>query len=186
MGFPKVLLPYENGSIIRCVAQKALQVETAGVIIVANPAVPKITDQVNDLPVILVWNEMAHLGMSTSLVKGIERVPNNASAIVVMLADQPEIEPFVLRKVINQYMYSSASIIQASYSGKPGHPVLFDRKWFPSLLQTIGDQGAKHLIQAAGSEHCLVNFDYPPLEDIDTKEDYERLIKRSIKKGGCD
>jgi molybdenum cofactor cytidylyltransferase len=83
-----------------------------------------------------------------------------------------------MERVIDAYARSSASIIQAAYSGKPGHPVLFDRKWFPHLLHITGDQGAKQLIQASGDERQWVDVPLPPLEDIDTWEDYERVTRR--------
>lgn len=178
MGLPKILLPYRDGSLVRQVAKKAAQVQSAGVMVVANAEMREVQHHLWDLPVWVVWNERAHLGMSTSLVKGVENLPHDASAALILLADQPEVEPFVIERVIDAYARSSASIIQAAYSGKPGHPVLFDRKWFPHLLHITGDQGAKQLIQASGDERQWVDVPLPPLEDIDTWEDYERVTRR--------
>jgi molybdenum cofactor cytidylyltransferase len=178
IGLPKILLPYRDGSLVRHVAKKAAQVQSAGVMVVANAEMPEVQHHLWDLPVCLVWNERAHLGMSTSLVKGVENLPDDASAVLILLADQPEIEQFVIERVIDAYARSSAAIIQAAYSGKPGHPVLFDRKWFPHLLRITGDQGAKQLIQSSGDERHCVDVSLPPLEDIDTWEDYARVTRR--------
>lgn len=178
MGSPKLLLPYRDESLIRHVVKKALQVRSAGVIAVVNPDFSDVINHVNDQPVRLIWNDRAHLGMSTSLTKGIENLPDSASAALILLADQPEIEPCVIQKVIDEYLSSSSSIIQAAYKGKPGHPVLFDKKWFTELLKTVGDQGGRDIIKTFGHERQLIDIPLSTPEDIDTQEDYQRLKRR--------
>jgi CTP:molybdopterin cytidylyltransferase MocA len=37
------------------------------------------------------------------------------------LADQPGIDPLVIDRVMLHYQETSASIVQATYQGKPGH-----------------------------------------------------------------
>lgn len=180
MGAPKILLPYHDGSLIRHVVQKATQAGAAGVIVVANPHFSDVINHIGgDQPVRLVWNDLADLGMSTSLIKGIESLPSSASAAVILLADQPEIEPAVIQKIIDEYSRSSASIIQAAYEGVPGHPVLFDRKWFPELLKSEGDQGGRNLIKTHADKRQLVYVSSSPPEDIDNPEDYLRLKRRA-------
>lgn len=67
-------------------------------------------------------------------------------------------------------------IVRTVYQGQPGHPVLFDPSCFPDLLRLTGDQGAKSIIHQHPDQCVRVPAEVPPLEDVDTLEDYLRVI----------
>jgi CTP:molybdopterin cytidylyltransferase MocA len=60
--------------------------------------------------------------------------------------------------------------LRASYDGRPGHPVLFERAAFASLRTLEGDAGARHLFAAMATR--LVACDgLGSDDDIDTAAD---------------
>ena len=60
--------------------------------------------------------------------------------------------------------------------GKRGNPVLFDRAVFPDLMSLQGDAGGRQVFSRYPIANVLWN-DPRLLLDVDTLEDYERLLK---------
>jgi len=52
---------------------------------------------------------------------------------------------------------------------------LFDKEYFNQLKSLDGNQGAKNIVNMNMSDVCIVKFEKGSI-DIDTKEDYEKLI----------
>jgi molybdenum cofactor cytidylyltransferase len=67
----------------------------------------------------------------------------------------------------------------ATYNGKRGHPVLFDRRHYPALQAICGDIGARQVVAANERAVCEVEAnDEAPLIDIDTPDDLARFRER--------
>ena len=62
------------------------------------------------------------------------------------------------------------------YAGVMGTPALFHTSTFPELLALKGDRGAKNIINHNIQEVAKLQFEQG-LVDIDTEEDYKKLIK---------
>jgi CTP:molybdopterin cytidylyltransferase MocA len=84
-----------------------------------------------------------HEGQSASLIAGIEAVPAGAAAVVT-LGDQPLIAPAAIETVITA-RDPAADAVRASYAGRPGHPVLLERRALERALRLRGDLGASAL-----------------------------------------
>jgi molybdenum cofactor cytidylyltransferase len=69
--------------------------------------------------------------------------------------------------------------VQARYSDGRGHPVLLARDVWGEVARARGDVGARALMRARPDlvGHALVDAARP--HDMDTPEDYERLVARS-------
>ncbi|MGH9617743.1 MAG: hypothetical protein ACRD28_13465, partial [Acidobacteriaceae bacterium] len=66
------------------------------------------------------------------------------------------------------------SIAASRYAGRGGVPAIFPRATFPALLELIGDQGARAMLQNSGVAIQLVEFPHGEL-DIDSPEDLRGL-----------
>ena len=64
----------------------------------------------------------------------------------------------------------------SGYKNKKGVPAIFPESYFDALEKLSGDQGAKALLNSDRSVIALNAEDL--LQDIDTPEDYERLLKK--------
>jgi molybdenum cofactor cytidylyltransferase len=87
-------------------------------------------------------------GQGASLRAGVSALGERVEAIVVTLGDQPAIDPRAIDRVISARDRRSVAI-RASYDGRAGHPVLFERAMFPKLAALRGDEGARSLLGAA-------------------------------------
>jgi molybdenum cofactor cytidylyltransferase len=179
-GCAKQLLPLGGEPLIRHTLRRALAAELHGVIVVVGASATEVAAAVADLPVSVVVNPDFAVGQSTSLRAGVEAASAaGSSAVVVLLADQPEIQSGAIAAVVDGHRRTGALIVQATYGGTPSHPVLFARKLFPELLQVTGDEGARAVIQRHADDRLRVEVDAgSPPPDIDTEQDYRALLDR--------
>lgn len=110
------------------------------------------------------------LAMSASISAGVAMC--RADAVMIVLADMPEITTNDLTALILAWQGSRASIMRAaSADGTPGQPVIFDRSLFPELVALTGDEGARSVIRTHGAESIRLPG-RRALIDLDTPEDW--------------
>lgn len=80
-------------------------------------------------------------GMGASLRCGLEALPAEAEAAVVVLADGPDLVPEAIDRVIYAWREGCGDVIAASYDSARGHPVLLAR----SVWADVPDEGARAL-----------------------------------------
>ena len=114
-------------------------------------------------------------GQASSMRKGLAAVSPSSVAAVLLLGDQPAMRPDDIRAVADAYRSGAGPIVQGSYRGVPGHPVLFDRSVWPDLLAVEGDRGARDVIKAHPDWVTRVDLDSDVPPDLDTMEDYARM-----------
>ncbi|WP_017729041.1 nucleotidyltransferase family protein [Halalkalibacterium ligniniphilum] len=179
MGRSKLALPYQEKPIVRHVIDKALRSNLDGVLVVINPLEVEFfkTIQVTGVKSFIV-NEETHLGMATSIKKGLRALPQDVEAVVILLGDQPKVTETSINQVLETYLQANQPlIVQSLYlNHEKGHPVLFKRDVFPSLFEMNGDTGGKSVIQQFRDEIVYAEIKESNSKDIDTVEDYERLM----------
>jgi molybdenum cofactor cytidylyltransferase len=108
-------------------------------------------------------------GQASSLRAGVAAASRtDATALVVLLADQPGVPPEVVRRVVDAHA-AGHPVVRARWRDRPGHPVLFDRDVWPDLARTRGDVGARDLLAELDVTHVEVDAPSPP--DVDVPED---------------
>jgi molybdenum cofactor cytidylyltransferase len=176
MGQPKQLLDWNGRPLVRAVAETALAGALDPLLVVVGHAQAQVLTALSGLPLTAVVNPDYAEGQSGSLRAGVEGLPPNTPAVVVLLGDQPFVTPAIIAALCDAWRESGAPIVAPLYQGRRGNPVLFAQALFPELLAVSGDQGARALIAADPARVQLVPFDDAgPLADIDTPEDYERV-----------
>lgn len=109
-------------------------------------------------------------GQSTSLRAGVAAVASSdAPALVVLLADQPGIDPDVVARVAAVQRDGGHPVVRARYRDRPGHPVCFGRATWPALARVTGDAGARQLLDDLPVVDVEVDADCPP--DVDVPSD---------------
>ena len=107
-------------------------------------------------------------GMSASLRCGLGALPG-ASAVIVLLADQPRVTPEVVRAVL-----AAGAPARAAYGGVPGHPVLLDAALIAGAAMLRGDAGFRARLSGVTLVECGELCDPT---DIDTRADLE-VVRR--------
>jgi molybdenum cofactor cytidylyltransferase len=178
MGRPKQLLDWGGRPLVRVAAEQALAARLDEVIVVVGGAGDAVEAALAGLPLRVIDNPAYAEGQSTSLRAGVAALGPTVAAAVVMLGDQPFVTAAIVERLIAEWRATGTPIVAPSFRGRRGNPVLFARAIFPELLAVAGDQGARAILAAHAADLRLVRFDDDrPLADIDTLDDYERLVR---------
>jgi molybdenum cofactor cytidylyltransferase len=180
MGQPKLLLPWDGAPLVRHVAQLALRSSLDELVVVIGYRAEHVSAALAGLPLRIVHNQAFLDGQSTSLRVGIAALSSAAEAAVLLLADQPLLQPATIDALIERYRAQQAPVVVPRYAGQRGNPVLFARELFAALQTIGGDQGARGVIQQQRDRvEWLDTADEGVLLDIDTPDMYQRLLDRN-------
>lgn len=166
-GADKLLEPVGGQALLRHVASVALAVGPVTVTL-GGPARAAALAGLN-VQIVQVTGD----GMAASLRAGVAVLPAN-QAVLVLLADMPEVDADDLRALIAAYLTAPDDIHRAvTAAGKPGHPVIFPPWARDDLLMLCGDSGAKPLLATyAARVRPVVLPDNHATTDLDTPEDW--------------
>jgi molybdenum cofactor cytidylyltransferase len=116
-------------------------------------------------------------GLSASLKAGLRAVPPEAEGILVCLGDMPLVTAEMLDRLLSNFdPEEGRAIVQPTFRGKQGNPMLWAREFLPDMLAISGDIGARHL--AAKHAERLVEVemaDDAVLRDFDTTDALKAL-----------
>ena len=117
-------------------------------------------------------------GMYSSVQAGIKSLPADIDACFLLPADIPLVRPSTVITITEYYRSIRPSIIYPVFQGQHGHPPLIARSLFAEILAGDGAGGLRALLQHHQADASEVEvFDEGVLLDMDTPEDYERLVK---------
>lgn len=82
-------------------------------------------------------------GMGTSLAVGLAAMPDEATAVLIVLVDTPWLGAEAVRRVAEAHR-RGATLAVATYDGERGHPVLLGRAHWAGVVELArGDIGAR-------------------------------------------
>ena len=115
-------------------------------------------------------------GMGSSLAVGLGAVPDDCTAAVVALADQPLVGPQSVRRLLAAHA-AGAGVAVACYDGRPRNPVLISREHWPEVIALAsGDVGARPFLRAHSGLVTEVECgDTGRPDDVDSPEDLARI-----------
>lgn len=123
----------------------------------------------------IVVNPEYEEGQSTSLRVGLDSVDPCSDAAVILLGDQPRLPAWAIKRAVAAFEATGSTVVRALWEGTPGHPVIVARSRWKAFREVREDMGARDLISSLTHED--VEMGEPPIEDIDTWEQYEKIRK---------
>lgn len=178
LGSPKQLLDFGGISLVGRVAQTALDSGIGKVFVIVGANSGKIRSELKLPGLCLIENDGWSEGMASSIrvgLKAIEEADPEADGVMILVCDQPHLTSAVLNQLLQKQKESGLPMAASVYGEKMGTPAVFHRSVFPELMALKGDTGARKIFMAHGGQVARVAFDNG-IVDIDTKEDYEKLI----------
>ncbi len=177
----KLLLPDRTGKpMIARVVDNVLSSGARPVLVVLGHQADEVEQILAGRPVRFVYAADYAEGLSASLKAGIAAVPPESAAAIVCLGDMPLVTGRMMDRLMASYDTTEGRrIVLPTFHGKQGNPMLWDRSFFPEILEISGDSGArfllgKHLESVAEVEMA----DDAVLRDFDTTESLETLPAR--------
>jgi molybdenum cofactor cytidylyltransferase len=181
-GQPKQLLPFRGGTLLGWVINQAERATGLDeVIVVLGRAVDEIREKVDLGNAKVVENPVFGSGCASSYRAGIGALDQRSDAVMILLGDQPGVDPETINSVADEWRRGDGQIALASYRGREGHPMLFARPLFDKLVGLHGDKAAWKLVDANPDMVRVIPFDRPFPEDIDTVEDFQQATKNDAR-----
>jgi molybdenum cofactor cytidylyltransferase len=173
MGGPNKLLEEIRGkAIVRKAAEAAAASKANPVIVVTGHEAERVAASLKGLEALRIHNPDYAAGLSTSLKAGIQSLPQDADAAVVVLGDMPDVSAALIDKLVAALDPARGALIAVpTREGRRGNPVVWSRRFFEELAHIDGDTGARHLI--AQHNEAVVEVpveDEAAFHDIDTPE----------------
>ena len=118
----------------------------------------------------IVLNPRYAEGQSTSLAAGLAACSPDSEATVILMADQPGIEPDHIARLVGVFRTTRAKIVRLRFRDGPG-PALLSREIWGRAKHLRGDTGARELMASHPDwvEEVEIDAEGPP--DIDTPDD---------------
>jgi molybdenum cofactor cytidylyltransferase len=178
MGKPKQLLQFRGSTILRRVVEEALASSLSRVLVVVGAHAPVAAAALRGLPVGIIENVDWAQGQGSSVATGVralrERAPDT-TGVVLLLSDQPLVTASSIDLLITTHRTTGTLIVCSRRGDRLEAPALFSFAFFDELAALRDDAGSREILTR--NESRALGIDLPDAEfDIDTPEDYQRLI----------
>ncbi len=154
------------------VVEQVLESGLRPVIVVTGHERERVEATLAGRPVLFVHAPDYAEGLSASLRAGIAAVPPEAEGALVALGDMPLVTAADMGRILSAFdPEEGRAIVQPTFRGKQGNPVLWGREFFPAIAGITGDVGARQLVGRHADR--LAEVEMPGdgvLRDFDTIE----------------
>ena len=181
MGSPKALLDFRGQPfVVRILeALEALEVKTR--VVVVGPDGPRIRPALAGHECLIVENSDVEGGPIASLRAALRVLHAvQPSAALAWPVDLPHVRVTTVERLIETFRRDPAPAVVPTFAERRAHPVLWGAGLFEELLTSDAatQHGARAVLHAHAAEISTVAVDDPAvIEDLNTPEDYERLVR---------
>jgi molybdenum cofactor cytidylyltransferase len=186
MGRPKLLLPFKGGPLIAGVVNALLGGGVGEIVLVTAPEDEDLRGWARRTGVGSAVNPDPQRGMLSSIREGIAALGGAAelarrgATLLVSPADLPDLQAETVTELLRRMEESGAPLAEPVFQGKRGHP-LGVAPWLIPEIETLDlAVGLRQLRDRHEAELLEVPVEDPgAVRDVDTPEDYERVMERS-------
>lgn len=177
MGSFKPFLKFGEKSAIEIIIDTYKSSGIKNIIVVAGYKGSEVAEKLRESGTTCIQNENYAEGMFTSVIKGVQALDNTVSAFFMQPVDIPLVKKHTIEVLKDKYLESGKGIIYPDFCGRIGHPPLIDCKYREVILKSNGEGGLRRILEEYSNDSIYVPvFDKAVLMDMDTKEDYEKLL----------
>jgi molybdenum cofactor cytidylyltransferase len=175
MGAQKLLLPLGDRTVIARIVDEALRSPVDRVFVIVGPGENDVIKALSDKRVDFVINPDVEGEMLSSVRCGLHAMPDDCTAAIVVLGDQPGIAADVIALLVETFQSSGRGIVVPIHGGRRGHPLLISMCYRDEILNCYQDVGLRGLLRAHPEDVFEVEIAAPEvIEDMDVPEDYDR------------
>lgn len=175
LGQPKQLLEFRGKPLLQTAVDQANAGPFTQVLVTVGGAGTEVLNQINFGAATAVENLSFATGCSSSIVAALDEVDESAAGFVLLLGDQPGVTDETVDQLIAACAASALGV--CSYDDGIGHPFWLGREVFDDVRALAGDKAVWKLIESGKYPVTEVERPGPVPQDVDTWEDYERLLE---------
>ena len=177
LGRPKQLLPLHGSTLLDHTVGIARACEFDQLLVAIGGDADKVRARTNLAGADVVLNPGFGAGCSSSIAVAMAALDPRATALVLMLGDQPGVLPATVRVLLAAR--GDAPIAVCLYDDGRGHPFAFGSETFDELGRLHGDKAVWRMLDERADEVAEVPVAGPVPLDVDTWADYEALVAAS-------
>jgi molybdenum cofactor cytidylyltransferase len=184
MGRPKLALPLADRTVLEHVIGSLRAAAIEHILIVFGPHVAHLGQLAKAAGSHVLVMAEATPDMRATVEHGLRWLedrfhPRPDDFWLLVPADHPTLQPLIIRELLAAHrMHAERSIFIPTYRGKRGHPTMIGWKHIQGIRTLPAGQGLNVYLRQQGEQTLEVPVDSPEiLLDLDTPEDYERLVK---------
>ncbi len=182
LGANKLLWRLDSEPLVRRAARQAVEAGLSPVIVVLGHEAEPVAAALAGLAVETVTNPGYRAGMAGSMQTGIEHVPGDCTAAVVLLGDMPLVTAGMIETLAERFRGGTEPLVLSLYGEVQAPPTLYARSLFPALAGA-GAGGGREVVLAHRSEAAEIRWPETLLADVDRPEDAARLGVRPAEPG---
>ena len=174
MGVQKLLLPWKGKTVIETVVDTLMHSKITEIVVVTGRDAEQIASVLKPKPIQVIYNpDFADGNMVTSLRTGLKALRERVDAILMVLADQPQMMETTVKLLVDEWNQNPDSLCIPSYQMHRGHPWVIPARLWDKLNSLNSHQTMRDFIRINEYEIRYVVVETPTiLADLDTPEDY--------------
>jgi molybdenum cofactor cytidylyltransferase len=176
----KMTLPVAGVPLLRRTADTLLNSALGEIVVVLGHAQETARALLADLPLRLVSNEWYREGQTTSVYRGLEALSEPCNGVMVCLSDQPLLQVDDINRLVDAFMHRCpTSVLIPTWQGRRGNPVILAYEHRDAILAGGRNLGCRRFIDSNPQLVTRQEMDNDHVVfDLDTPEDYRRLLRR--------
>ena len=181
MGSPKALLDFRGQPFVVRVLEALEALDVRPRVVVLGPDAARIRPVLAGHECLIVDNPDVAGGPIGSLRAALAALkPNRPAGLLAWPVDLPHVRVATIERLLEAHRRTSAPAVIPTFAERPGQPVLWDQAVFDELVTSgaATRHGASAVLRALEHRIASVAVDDPAvIDDLDTPEDYERLVR---------
>ena len=173
MGENKMLLEVGGQVLARRAAATALAAGLSPVVVVLGRDADAVRAALAGLPCEFAENPDFTGPTSGSLHAGLRRLPTDADAVVLLLADLVGVDETMLRTLVHAAVRTGAAVVASRYDGVVAPPFLFRSELFGELLTHHGEGPGREVVRRHPGATAFLDWPAEAALDVDTPRDLE-------------
>lgn len=175
MGENKLLLEIDGEALVARAARRAVAAGLSPAVVVLGHQAEAVRAALAGVDCVPVVHPAYEQGIVTSLWAGIDALPAETAAAVVLLADMPFVTAGMIAALVARYRESTAPLVISDYEGVNAPPMLYDRSLFDELRAMDDGRCGKQVVRRHRDEAEVLSWPAAALADLDTPQDVARL-----------
>lgn len=178
MGDNKMLLPFARSTVIETIVREVAASRVNAIVVVTGHAHDQIEALLSSSAARCIFNpDYARHEMIVSVQVGLQALPSNIDAALIVLGDQPRLQHDIIQRIMAAYLPDL--LIVPAYRYQRGHPILIARALWGEISALPPTSTLRDFIRSHEDRIRYVEVDSDSiLRDMDTPQDYQENIHR--------